>query len=168
MTKNERHRRVIILCCHFMRNLAYYRAAPKRKTLESKGSFWVGINGNCLEIGILEWCKLFGDKKDPHHWRKIVSDTDSFNLGLLELVGGEEYFNTYIDKVRTYRDKFIAHLDNELIANIPEMDVAFISASYYHAHVVNNEMQEGVIGNLPKDIKTFYEDRLNEAKPEYT
>lgn len=52
--------------------MAYYRAGWKDKKLILGGNFWTGINGNCLDIAVLEWCKLFADRKDPHHWKKIV------------------------------------------------------------------------------------------------
>jgi hypothetical protein len=77
MTDTERRRRVILLCCSFARNLAFYRAreSGKARALLSashpQASFWRQANGNFLDICVLEWCKLFGDKKGKHHWSRV-------------------------------------------------------------------------------------------------
>jgi hypothetical protein len=112
LSSSERVRRALIVCCHFARNLTYYRAGWNKNGLLVEIDFWKGINGNCLDIAVLEWCKLFADRRDPHHWLNIIKDIDTFRYGLFGLVGGEEYFDAYINKVKIYRDKFVAHLDS--------------------------------------------------------
>lgn len=65
MTREQRLRRVVILWCHFTRNMAYYRAGWKDKKPVRSFEFWNTLNGNCLDIAVLEWCKLIGERKSP-------------------------------------------------------------------------------------------------------
>lgn len=68
----------------------------------------------------LEWCKLFADKKGKHYWHKLVSNKEESNQGLLDALGvKQEEFDNVIKETRSYRDKFLAHLDDERIMNIP-------------------------------------------------
>ncbi len=66
MTRRERLRQVKILCCHFLRNLAFYKAGWRKGELIFKDQFWVNANGNFIDVCVLEWCKLFGDKRGQH------------------------------------------------------------------------------------------------------
>ncbi|HKI44605.1 MAG TPA: hypothetical protein VKA08_04635, partial [Balneolales bacterium] len=74
MNENQRLRRVALLCAHFMRNLAYYRAGWGDGALKKKTEFWITVNGNFYDICVLEWCKLFADKNDKHCWLKLIED----------------------------------------------------------------------------------------------
>jgi hypothetical protein len=60
MSRKDRLRRVALLCAHFTRNLAYYRAAQDRIARTSP-EFWRTVYSNFLDIAVLEWCKLFDD-----------------------------------------------------------------------------------------------------------
>jgi hypothetical protein len=51
--------------------------------------------------------------------------------------------------MRDYRDKFIAHLDNELIMNIPELEPARTVIIFYYRHIVEVEAQPGDLAELP-------------------
>lgn len=49
LTKKERFRRVTLLCCHFVRNLAYDQAGRKSIIeLEEAGDFWATVLNNFL------------------------------------------------------------------------------------------------------------------------
>jgi hypothetical protein len=167
MTRDQRLRRVLILLCHFTRNLAYYRAGWDKQKLIRKEQFWVGINGNCLDKSILEWCKLFADRKDAHYWKNIVSQQSSFETELYALVGGIDPWHDYILVMREYRDKFVAHLDNELTAHIPHMDDAFIVARHYYEYAAAEATQLGSFSTLYGGIHGFYDAHYQEARNEY-
>jgi hypothetical protein len=81
LTRTDYLRRVVLLCSHFMRNLAYYRTGQrfpdgwKAKPLVPTAPFWRTVNGNFIDVCVLEWCKLFGDKittradrQNNHYW----------------------------------------------------------------------------------------------------
>src|SRR5271165_4315169 len=69
INRTERLRRVLVLCCYFVQNLAFYRAGWDNKIFRRyRSQFWVTANGNFLDHCVLEWCKLFGDERGEHYW----------------------------------------------------------------------------------------------------
>ncbi len=83
MTRNQLLRRVGILCCHCLRNIAYYKEGWRSGKLIFRDQFWVTINGNFMDICVIEWCKLFGDTRGKHYWGKVITEKDKFLTGLL-------------------------------------------------------------------------------------
>ena len=45
------------------------------------------MNSNCIDLCVLEWCKLFADKKGEYGWRNLVSHPDQFYKDLLTHLG---------------------------------------------------------------------------------
>ena len=124
MTRRDRLRRVVLLCVHFSRNLAYYRAGHDRLTNASP-SFWITIDGNFLDMAVMEWCKLFGDQKGRHSWVKVVTDRSRFEAELLSHLGiSPRELEGYVNEMRIYRNKFLAHLDDLPVMDIPFLDRA--------------------------------------------
>ena len=135
MTCRDRLRRVVIVCASFARNLAYYRVGqePGSSALHAPthphASFWRQANGNFLDLCVLEWCKLFGERKGEHGWQQIVADPTAFETGLLAHLGmSATTFNAHIETMRRYRDKFFAHLDSDAVMQIPTLSMAQGSA----------------------------------------
>ena len=157
MTRKKRLRRVGILCCHFLRNLAFYKAGWRNNKLIFNDQFWVNANGNFLDICVLEWCKLFGEKRGKHYWQKVITDQPSFLAGLLHAVGLTEIeFNAYIKEMLIYRDKFVAHLDTVEIMNIPKLNVAKMSASFLYDYLLTNEEEDNCFHDAPSKAIRFY------------
>ena len=157
MTRKQRLRRVGILCCHFLRNLAFYKAGWRKNKLIFNEQFWVNTNGNFLDICILEWCKLFGEKKGQHYWQKVITDQPAFLAQLLHAVGLTEVeFNIYIEEMRTYRDKFVAHLDSEEIMSIPKLKVARKSTSFLYSYLLAHEEEDNCFYDAPPKASQFY------------
>ena len=157
MTRRERMRRVVLLCCSFTRNLAYYRAgqdARGRALLSAshpQASFWRQANANFIDVCVLEWCKLLGDRKAEHHWSRIVRDTAEFEAGLLQRLGVNAVaFQAQIDAMRRYRDKFVAHLDSLPVMDIPVLDAAQASVWFYHGYVAAHEVEAGDSAETPR------------------
>src|SRR4030042_2854823 len=152
MTREQRLRRVAIICCHCLQNIGFYRAGWRRGSLVFKGQFWINVNGNFIDICVLEWCKLFGDSRGKHYWRKVISDPTAFFNGFLQKLGmTEDELNAYVNKMKGYRDKFIAHLDSEEIMNIPRLDVAKNSISYLYNYLLTHEDEGDYFIDAPKD-----------------
>jgi hypothetical protein len=145
LTKTERLRRVVILCESFTRNYAYYRAGQDSavhhllRPTDEHASFWRQTNANCLDICVLEWCKLFTDQHGEHHWRQVVTDP-AFESTLLNQLGlTPTDWRDHCKSMRTYRNQFVAHLDEGNVMNIPMLDVAWAAVVFYHQHVVTRE-----------------------------
>jgi len=177
LSRRDRLRRVVIVCCHFIRNLAYYRVGGKHPTgwknlpLGPTASFWRTVNGNFIDVCVLEWCKLIGDAKGQHCWERIVSDKANFKSELLKhLTVSECEFEEFRLKMREYRDKFIAHLDSDREMKIPALDLARKSVEFYHAYVVANEAQLGDLSGWPDTadkLQGAYKEAEEEAETVY-
>jgi len=100
MTRNQRLRRVALLCIHFTRNLAYSQAIEKFVPEKKEGDFWITMEGNCLDTAILEWCKLFGEFNGKHFWGKIVDSRETFKTNLLRTlsINEDEWESTRVDQ----------------------------------------------------------------------
>jgi hypothetical protein len=158
MTRRQLLRRAGILCCHFLRNLAFYKAGWKNGQLITNDQFFVNANGNFLDVCVLEWCELFGDKRGEHFWRKVISDQDAFYVGLLQrlkLTAAE--FEAYVKSIRTYRDKFVAHLDTEEVMYPPKLRTARKSVSFLYEYLLANEEVDGCFHDAPQKTARFYE-----------
>ena len=130
MPRKDRLRKVVILCRDFAINLAYYRAgwcSEHKHLLDpvKSDNFWRVVNGNFLDMCVLQWCKLFAEKGGKYYWGKVVADTSDFKAGLLlHLESDEEAFHKEIEIMGYYRDKFVAHLDSDNTGVYPALDVA--------------------------------------------
>lgn len=160
MLRQTRLRRVLILCRNFAANLAYYRVGrlPEYLHLQKRReNFWRVINGNGIDICVLEWCKLFADSRDKHHWSRIVADSSKFKAELLRHLGIDEAaFDKEIAAMRRYRDKFLAHLDSDEVMNIPSLEIAKQAVWFYFNYLVQNEAQPGELGVNTEDLDAWH------------
>jgi len=170
MTRRDRLRRVVILCRNFARNLAYYRAGRRPEHLpllapeHPRVNFWRVMNANCLDLCVLEWCKLLASHREKHHWSDIVSDPAGFKAQLLSYLSIDDAaFQEHIKVMRTYRNKFLAHLDSDPTMNIPALDIAKKAVWFYHAHLVTHEAHPGDLAGLPVELDTGYAQCESEA-----
>ena len=163
LNEKKRLRRVVLLCCHFVRNLAYYREWHDRLTSADNSQIVVTIDGNFIDIVVMEWCKLFHDKNEKHYWGKVVRH-QNFECDMLSHLGmTKDQFKIYVKEMLHYRDKFLAHLDNEEIMNIPRMDLAEKAVLFYHDCVVHQEACPGDLDNLPTDMIVYKRQCRNEV-----
>jgi hypothetical protein len=163
-TRTQRLRRVLLLSMHFARNLGYYRAGMSRRRSPTPKEYWRTITSNGLDVCILEWCKLFADPKDLHHWRHIVSTPDFFEANLYKrLRCSATRFEEYRLAVREYRDKFVAHLDSHLVMEIPNLDLALSAACIYYEHVRESECRLPTLRAFPDDLFAYYQECRMEA-----
>jgi len=163
LNKRERLRRVVLLCCHFARNLAYRRAVHDRLIAGKYSQILVTIDGNFLDMAVFEWCKLFGEKNGGHFWGKVITN-HIFEAEMLEHIDQSSgQFERYIKEIREYRDKFLAHLDDQKVMHIPTLDRAKMAVEFYHSYVVLHEALAGDITGLPTDLALYYEQCFGEA-----
>ena len=173
VSRRDRIRRVVILCRNFAVNLAYYRVGQRAEHLhlqdyQTRGNFWIVASGNSIDICVLEWCKLFADPKEKHHWRRIVADPEGFRVELMNHLGIDQAaLQREIKVMRQYRDKFLAHLDSDEVANIPALDIAKKAVWFYHAYVVQHEAQPGDLDGLPVKLDAGYRHCEKEAQAIY-
>jgi len=168
MTRSQNLRRVAILCCHCLRNSAFCNSGRYNGERIFKGQFWINVNNNFLEIAILEWCKLFAETRGKHYWRKVISNHKTFQEGLLAEVNlTETEFGDYLNQIRSYRDKFIAHLDSEDTMYIPPLQIAVESTVYLYDYLLENEETGDCFADAPKGGLGFYEKFFHEGTAVY-
>lgn len=168
MNNEERLRRVVILCCHCLRNVAFYRAGWKQGQIRVARQFWVNANGNFIDTAVLEWCKLFAEWDGKHHWRRVVADRDAFITGLCTALGmSRKQFRNYAASVQRYRNKFVAHLDEERVMHIPRMRVARKSAAYLYNHLRNDPLAKQCLADARQSASEFYAVMYRHAYQEY-
>lgn len=172
-------RRLSLLCCHCVRNIAYYRVGFVSEdgtgSLKQRSQFGATVNGDLLDIAVLEWCKLFADRNARHHWKRFVRtdvDQEQFLAGLVEAAGMSlEGWKRYLDQMRVYRDKFVAHLDDQQVMNIPVLDAALSTTFFLYGHVRANS-HEAIfrtphLAHLPDDLPAYYEACFEEGRHAY-
>jgi hypothetical protein len=162
MPEHKRLRRCLKVCLLFAGNLAYYRARRETGSLAlPDNDFCNAMDGNFIDAAVLEWCKLFGDPKAPQGWRKIVADPQVFESELLVAIGrSPSEFNELISKARTYRDKFIAHLDSDLKMYIPDLEDARKATAFYYWYLWNR-LEPAFRTDVPADFAAFYQSRVD-------
>ena len=149
LTKNERIRRVMLLCCHSMRNIAFYRAGWMGKKIRVKGQYAIAANSNFLDIAVLEWCKLFADKDGRHHWKRVVEDKSKFEQGLYEYLNiTKKDFRFYVKEVLNYRNKFLAHLDDERVMYPPKLKLARNAVLYLYEYLRSDAVASQSIADV--------------------
>ena len=157
MDRITRLRRVGLICCHFARNCSYYRAGwHDRKKSKATDLFWITVQGNFIDTAIIEWTKLFGSHNDDHHWKKIVANPDLFRTNMLQHCNlNSEEFDTYHKAIKSYRDQFVAHLDSEMIMQIPDLTNAKNTTEYYYEYIYSELPNVSRI-MLPEDLNDYF------------
>ena len=171
LTRQERLRRTVLLCCACSRNLAYYRCGWNGRKPWFSDEFHATINGNFLDIGLLEWCKLFGDNDEEHHWSTVLSEISarrSFRRGLEQALScsrGE--FNGLRKKILAYRNYFVAHLGSQRKMEFPTLNAVIASAVFYHSFLQENENDGGTFRRLPPDSAEYHQQCLTAGSQFY-
>jgi hypothetical protein len=144
LSPDERRRRVVQLCCSFLRNLAFHRAGRdievQNKLLDPRhpqAAFWREVHGNFFDISVLDWCKLFADRKGKHYWRRVVAEPDRFEADLYATLGVmADEFTALTTNIKDYRDRFVAHLDEERTMLLPALEVAKGAIVFLHERLM--------------------------------
>lgn len=164
MTRKKRIRRAALICCHCTRNIAYYRAGRKDNYLINETEYGATVNSNFIDSGLLEWCKVFGNHEEKHHWKNIISNKTSFRDNMIETINIDlKELKAYWKKVLTYRNKFLAHLDSNEIMDVPKLDVTLKTVFFYYSYLYKHQNTNGVFNGLPNTLEEYYEKCYKEA-----
>jgi len=167
MNQRDRVQGVDLLCYHCTRNVAYYRAGWTDGVFVSNDDFWINANSNFLDISVLEWCKLFGEWNGKHHWKQVVPKPATFLHDLCEGIDvTEDVFNAHRNEMKTYRNKFVAHLDAGRQMRIPSLTMVVDSAVFL-GDLVRNEYQEFLPDDALPNLRSYYEERFEHGRSHY-
>ena len=163
----DRARRAALLICHFARNHAYL-SVLRTSIDSSKEGFWLTVQGNCRDISVLEWCKLFGSRAGEYHWSKTLADPSRFRSELLNRHGiNEARLKDIWDTVKDYRDKFVAHLEMQETTPVPNLNVPHLLVEFYFENLLLEFPDLQAEDSLPSDFHQYYLRCLNEAQSEF-
>jgi hypothetical protein len=156
----------VVLSLHAKRSVLPCRVRRRNGIgqLKQPTEFGATVNGNMVDIAVLEWCKLFADRRGHHHWTRLVRpdlEQRQFLMNLLDVLQvNEAAWRQYLDEFRVYRDKFVAHLDMEDVARIPQLEMALQSTYFLYARLLVDapagtfDMPGRV--SLPRDLPTYF------------
>lgn len=134
--------------------------------------FWINANGNFLDITVLEWCKLFGDAHGKHRYSKVVADPVQFKIELLaDLTLTDIAFTGYIKQMRTYRDEFVAHLDDKGKFNtfyVPDLTITKASVVFLYEYLLAQEAASDTFHDVRKSAVEFFDERLAQGMAVYS
>lgn len=166
-----RVRRTFQLVNYCIANIAAYRV--NWKTVDSKRTqridldFWVRANGTLFDMTVIEWCKLFSDENAKHHWAKTFLNIKEWKSQLLQhLELPEENYEVELNKIKEYRDKYVAHLDNPILINYPSTEFMLNSASYLYDSIRCNAHTKVHIGTIYDSASTYYKRMMNDYNHE--
>jgi hypothetical protein len=169
--QRDRTLRTMQLTISCISNIAAYRVNWQKVGNESKPivqrDFWIRMNGNFLDMAVLEWCKLFADFDGKHHWSCTFSRKSNWRKTLfasLNMSSGQ--FKRELKLVSDYRNKFVAHLDDPIAMNYPYTEFMLTSASFLHDSLRNHTLTKEWFVDYEDTAKTLYERRLEDASDE--
>lgn len=149
--------------------MAFYLSWYESGTPFKNEQFWVNANGNFLDIAVLEWCKLFGDVRGENYYSKVIADPVQFKVDLLaKLKLTETAFADYIKQMRTYRDKFVAHLDELNMFHIPHLDIAQKSTVFLYEHLLAQEAENDTFYDAPKSAANYFSGYIAQGTAVYS
>ena len=146
-----------LICERFIRNAAYHRAIGGIDIKPDSSELLKITHANFLDIAILEWAKLFCDPRGQHHWRTVVNEGDLFFHELLSHLSlSEPEFKAYLQVVKRYRDKFLAHLDADEVMQIPKLEIAIDCTVLLSEHLECTPDFRGRAPQAGSDLPTLY------------
>jgi hypothetical protein len=145
--------------------VSFVRAVRLRRELSAACvdphlSFWRVIYGNCTDMAVLEWCKLFGsddNQNQPVHWKSVASNPDNFRKSLFSTLGiHESKWRSYWQEMKTYRPQAVAHHDQRRfsIKAYPKFDLALDSAYFYY-DFARAELGKLGVDQRPERLKDY-------------
>lgn|GEM_PF-5283696 len=102
---------------------------------------------------------------------KIVPDKHSFQADLFSaLQVNDAVFSKQITMTQHYRDKFVAHLDEERMMNLPHFEISEKAVVFLHTYIAPNSEADPKWLGLPTTAAQFalgYERCVKEAENVY-
>ena len=163
MNASDRARRAAMLCCHFARNFAYYSFFRSSSIFGVEG-FWLTVHGNFLDVCVLEWCKLFGNRNGKFHWKNATLDPNAFRRELLNTHGIDDAaLDKLWNEMKNYRDDFVAHLDEQETTAIPNLNGPYLLTTFYFEKLQSDFTALQTHSSLPQQIYQYYDLCLKQA-----
>lgn len=157
----KRVRRTFQLTNFCIANIAAYRVNWKKVNGKSvpkiENDFWIRSNGAFFDMTVIEWCKLFADRDGKHHWSMTFQNKNEWLEKLLQAMQMDfESYEVELLKVKKYRDKYAAHLDNPIEMNYPFTEFMLESACFLYDEFRKCEQTKIHLGGTYDTAHNFY------------
>ena len=161
----EQMQHAIEIITAFVRN-AHLRRVLHEIDPEPALNFWRVTYGNCLDMAVIEWCKLFGSDHEAHqpvHWKNVVPvrEHDEFRAGLRAATGlSADEWQTYWERMKGYRDNHAAHFSEAYLRpendpRYPKLTAALKAAYFYYERLLKMMEDRGFGRRYPEDIRDY-------------
>lgn len=153
---------------HIAQSIAIMRAIASNKVKNTQ-AFWLPIQGNCYDLAVIEWCKVFPPNTGYLHFKSIMpNDKDKkFEAELCKFLDiDKDKYNSYVKELKTYRDKLISHTDKNWRDHIPELpylEIALRSTFFFYKYFLsyykkdhNSEAGINFFGHGINDLEDYY------------
>lgn len=98
----------------------------------------------------------------------MVIDRAGFMSGLCHELGmSGKQFNAYANSVAHYRNKFVAHLDDERVMYPPRLRVMRKSVRYLYEHLLKDQDAKTCLTDAPTSAYQFYSTCFRLAHDQY-
>jgi hypothetical protein len=135
-------KRVTLVAQEFARQYVCWLESLKYQNVP--GTLPILICNNFFDIALLNWSHLFGNLNDDLHFKKVLSDPESFKSTIqtklsMDQAGWENHWKS----LRDFRDQRVAHLDPVKSTTVPGLDIAFkCICEYYDVAIKELEAQQ--------------------------
>lgn len=164
MNASDRARRAAMLCCYFARNFAYFSVFRSSPALREDG-FWLTVHGNFVDVCVLEWCKLFGNRNGKYHWMNVTSDPETFRRELLDVHGIDDAeLKRLWNEGKDYRDDFVAHTETQETTSVPKLNVPYLLVKFYFRRLQSDFPALIACEKLPQHFDRYYDNCLKLAQ----
>ncbi|WP_320533918.1 hypothetical protein [Robbsia andropogonis] len=150
---------------HIQTIWSFVRLAMLKRVLhevvpDTQLDLWRIMMGTSLDYGVIEWCKIFGNRTDDTHWTNVVPDNQhqAFRTGLYAAVEKtQDDWDAYHTEMKEYRDRYAAHIDfSGTAASFPDLTPALAASYYYYAKFLYPEWSGKDPGaHYPPDMEKF-------------
>ena len=157
----------------FVRNV-HLKRVMHNVDAEPRLNFWRIIHGNCHDVAVIDWCKLFGSDNADHqpvHWKNVVPDYlhDDFRERLFCSLGvTSDEWNDYWLEMKGWRDNQVAHFNEEYLRpennrRYPHFDLALEAVYFYYQQILETMQANGQHHAYPRDIRQYCEQFTSQA-----
>ncbi|MBF3882713.1 hypothetical protein ISG07_04815 [Burkholderia pseudomallei] len=169
MTREQIVERHIQLCWSFVRT-ALVKRVVHEVLPQTRIDFWRIIQGGTLDLAVIEWCKLFGNRDEDTHWTQLIPETDhnKFRSDLRAAVGmNEAGWDKYWHSMMAYRNEVAAHHDLDPgTSHYPSFDVALEAVYHYYNTYLFSEWAIKPQTKYPPDMREYakgYQEELRKV-----
>ncbi len=166
-----RIRRTFQLTNYCIANIAAYRVNwqsennVRHQRVDS--DFWMRANSAFFDMAVIEWCKLFSDNNGKHHWSLTFPKKQEWkNLLLRHMQLDEDAYDFELHKIRSYRNSYVAHLDEPKSMTYPLTEFMLKSSEFLYDSIKTSEHTKRSIGAVYESANTYYLRLMNEYNNE--